>query len=230
MAFLKMFSESAKELRSLRCLTVTAMMIALDIALKSVTIPLGEDIKISFAFIALATIGMLYGPTVSLIAGIVTDLLGFLIFPTGGGGFNPLFTIVEATGALIYGMFLYNLVFTKVDLKNFKSNSKKAVMQVMRIIFAKVTVVVVCNLIMTPMANVLAGYWTWETAMVKFPARLIKNCIQCPVDCVLLIVMLFPILLAYKSIFRDKIRSGVEASEIRAVQNEKSNEDETAKI
>ena len=230
MAFLKMFSESAKELRSLRCLTVTAMMIALDIALKSVTIPLGEDIKISFAFIALATIGMLYGPTVSLIAGIVTDLLGFLIFPTGGGGFNPLFTIVEATGALIYGMFLYNLVFTKVDLKNFKSNSKKAVMQVMRIIFAKVTVVIVCNLIMTPMAKVLAGYWTWETAMVKFPARLIKNCIQCPVDCVLLIVMLFPILLAYKSIFRDKIRSGVEASEIRAVQNEKSNEDETAKI
>lgn len=230
MAFLKMFSESAKELRSLRCLTVTAMMIALDLALKSVTIPLGEDIKISFAFIALATIGMLYGPTVSFIAGIVTDLLGFLIFPSGGGGFNPLFTIVEATGALIYGMFLYNLVFTKVDLKNFKSNSKKAVMQVMRIIFAKVTVVVVCNLIMTPMANVLAGYWTWETAMVKFPARLIKNCIQCPVDCVLLIVMLFPILLAYKSIFRDKIRSGVEASEIRAVQNEKSNEDETAKI
>lgn len=233
MAIFKMFKDSAKELKSLRCITVTAMLIALDIALKSVTIPLGESLKISFAFLALATIGMLYGPTVSLMAGIITDLVGFLLFPVGGS-FNPLFTIVEATGAMIYGMFLYNLTFTRInisDVKNIKNNnSTNALHQVLKIILAKVTVVVICNLILTPAANILAGYWTVETAIVKFPARLIKNCIQCPVDCALLIAVLFPVLLAYKTVFRIKPKDNEEAAEISSAHTEQNTDDKTAKI
>lgn len=229
MAIFQMFKESAKELRSLRCITVTAMLIALDIALKSVTIPLGESLKISIAFLALATIGMLYGPTVSLMAGIITDLVGFLIFPVGGG-FNPLFTIVEATGAMIYGMFLYNLTFARVDLKNIKNNSSKTIRQVVRIILAKVTVVVICNLLLTPMANILAGYWTVETALVKFPARFIKNCIQCPVDCILLIVVLFPVLLAYKTVFKIRPKNNEEEMEMHSAQSENQTADTAAEI
>ena len=229
MAIFQMFKESAKELRSLRCITVTAMLIALDIALKSVTIPLGESLKISIAFLALATIGMLYGPTVSLMAGIITDLVGFLIFPVGGG-FNPLFTIVEATGAMIYGMFLYNLTFARVDLKNIKNNSSKTIRQVVRIILAKVTVVVICNLLLTPMANILAGYWTVETALVKFPARFIKNCIQCPVDCILLIVVLFPVLLAYNTVFKIRPKNNEEEMEMRSAQSENQTADTAAEI
>lgn len=229
MAVFQMFKESAKELKSLRCLTVTAMLIALDVALKSVTVPLGESLKISFAFLALAAIGMLYGPTVGIMAGIVTDLVGFLLFPSGGG-FNPLFTIVEAVGAMIYGMFLYNLTFTRVDLKNIRNNSSEALKQVLKIILAKVTVVIICNLILTPAANVIAGYWTVDTALVKFPARLIKNCIQCPVDCLLLIIVLFPVLLAYKTVFRIKPKDTEEALEIHTAQNENHSNDKTAKI
>ncbi len=227
MAIFRMFKDSALELKSLRCITVTAMLIALDIALKSATIPLGDSLKISFAFLALASIGMLFGPTVSFLAGAITDILGFMIFPSGGGGFNPLFTIVEATGALIYGMFLYNLKYTRLDLK--ESGFLKIVMKSIRIILAKVTVVIVCNLFMTPMANILSGYWTVETAIARFPDRLIKNCIQCPFDCVLLIVILFPVLLAYKSIFREKINSRAEADEISRAEAENS-ADKTAEV
>ena len=131
---------------------------------------------------------------------------------------------------MIYGMFLYNLTFTRVDFKNFRSNSSKTLHQVLKIILAKVTVVIVCNLILTPAANVIAGYWTFETALVKFPARLVKNCIQCPVDCLLLIVVLFPVLLAYKTVFRIKPKDTDEALEMHTAQNENQGNDTTAKI
>ena len=62
MAFFSKFGRSAMELRSIRCLTVTGVLIALDIVLKMVSIRITADIKITFAYLALATVGMLYGP------------------------------------------------------------------------------------------------------------------------------------------------------------------------
>ncbi|MBQ8613536.1 MAG: ECF transporter S component, partial [Ruminiclostridium sp.] len=72
MAILRMFKNSALELKSLRCITVTAMLIALNLVLKSVTIYLSEDLKLTFSYLALASIGMLFGPSVGFIAGIIT--------------------------------------------------------------------------------------------------------------------------------------------------------------
>ncbi|MBP1543035.1 MAG: folate family ECF transporter S component [Oscillospiraceae bacterium] len=206
MAIFKMFKRSALELKSLRCITVTAMLIALDLALKSVTINLTEDLKISFAFLALATIGMLFGPTVSLMAGVITDLIGFFTAPQMGA-FNPMYTIIEATGAMLYGLFLYNLRYAKVDLRNIKNNTKDVLKQVIRIVLAKVSVVIVCNLIMTPLANILTkfftfGTWIVEPTLLAYPARLLKNAIQCPVDCLLLTLVLFPVMMAYRSVFK----------------------------
>ena len=39
---------------------------------------------------------------------------------------------------------------------------------------------------------------------VKIPARLVKNAIQVPVDCVLLMIVLFPIMVAYNRIFKNQ--------------------------
>lgn len=207
MAIFKMFRDSAMELKSLRCLTVTAALIALDLVLKSVTVVVSDDIKITFAYLALASVGMLFGPTVGLLAGIITDVLGFFISSTGGA-FNPLFTVVEAVGAMIYGMFLYRMKYVKIDFEDKNSESLikrifKLLIQSWRIIAAKLTVVVVCNIILNPLFMIILEYWTFETAIsVKIPARLIKYAIQTPVDCVLMILVLFPVLVAYKSIFR----------------------------
>ncbi len=203
MAFFKMFTDSAKELKKLRCLTTTAVLIALDIALKSVSINITDDLKITFAYLALATIGMLFGPTVALMAGIVTDLIGMML-PTATGAFNPLFTIVEATGAMLYGIFLYRIRYVKIDrekgifrscMDNFKD--------VWRILAAKISVVIVCNIVLNPLAMIICGWWTVETAvMVKIPARLIKYAIQTPIDILLMILVLFPVLHAYKTMTR----------------------------
>lgn len=202
MTIIRIFKKSALELKSVKCLTVTAMLIALNLVLKSVAIYPSEDLKITFSYLALAAIGMLFGPTVSFLAGIVTDILGMLIAQTMGA-FNPLFTIVEAVGALIYGLFLYEMKYVKIDFKETKFLS--LLKQVWRIIAAKVSVVVVCNVILNPLAMIITKYWTWEVALtVKIPARLLKYAIQTPIDCVLMILVLYPILLAYKTVFKDK--------------------------
>lgn len=211
MAILRIFKNSALELKNIRCITVTAMLIALNLVLKSVTIYLSEDLKLTFSFLALAAIGMLFGPSVSFMAGIITDILGMLLAQTMGA-FNPLFTIVEATGAMIYGLFLYGMKYVKFDFKDFNFKSfLNLIKQAWRIIVAKLTVVIVCNVILNPLAMIIAEYWTWEVALqVKIPARLIKYAIQTPVDWVLMFLVLYPVLLAYKTVFRNKSGSITE--------------------
>ena len=258
MAFFKMFADSAKEFKSLRCITVTAMMIALNLALKSVTIYVTDDLKISFSYLALATIGMLFGPTVGFFAGAVTDILGLLVQQMMSA-FNPLYTLVEATGGLLYGLFLYRLQPVKFNKEMFKPTTETNVAslnginakmmsalmiisvtvlyniykfnelfvvyviviallygiflhklaalpwkQLLRIIGAKLTVALVCNIVMNPAIMVITGVWAIDLALdVKIPLRLLKNAIQCPVDIMILILILFPIMAAYKSIFKN---------------------------
>ncbi len=259
MAIFRMFRDSALELKNLRCITVTAMLIALNLALKSVTIYVTDDLKISFSFLALAAIGMLFGPTVSFLSGAITDILGLLIANTIGA-FNPLFTLVEAVGAMLYGLFLYKLKPIKFDKDIFKPgvdsntvllsgiNAKLVSLlivgcvfaldyvydinnlfiiyaiiiavlygcflyrlaalpwkQLLRVIGAKFSVAVVCNIIMTPLVMLISGFWSAEVMWsVKIPLRLVENAIKVPVDCVLLMIILFPIMVAYNRIFKNQ--------------------------
>ena len=206
MGFFEKFGKSAMELRKLRCITVTGVLIALDIVLKmtvSVSIPLetGGNVKVSFAYLALAAIGMLFGPTVSFLSGVITDIIGFLMKPDGG--FSPLYTFIEGLGGLIYGIFLYGLKPLDMD-KNTGKKTRNWV-QILKVVMSKVVVVIVCNLVMTPVANVLSGYKSVEAEMASYPLKLLKNAINCPIDCVIMVLLLFPILAAYKRIFRDGV-------------------------
>lgn len=207
MTFFANFKKSALELKNLRCLSVTAVLIALDLVLKSfATINVTKDLKISFAFLALASVGMLFGPVVGLLAGTVTDILGLLI-ANNIGAFNPMFTLVEATGGMLYGIFLYNLRFSDTQALSGKFTNKNDVKQLLRIIIAKVAVVIVCNLILTPLALIVtnsmeAGMFIYAPTLAKYPIRLIKNAIQCPVDCIVLFAVLPIISTAYNRVFK----------------------------
>lgn len=207
MTFFATFKRSAAELKNLRCLCVTAILIALDLVLKSVaTINVTKDMKITFAFLALASVGMLFGPVVAFLAGTVTDVLGMLI-ANNISAFNPMFTLIEALGAMIYGIFLYDLRFSDVNTLGGKFTNKNDVKQLLRIVLAKVSVVIVCNLALTPLALIVsnsmeAGAFIYAPTLAKYPARLIKNAIQCPVDIVLLFAVLPIISTAYNRVFR----------------------------
>lgn len=183
-SFFNLFVRSAKELKSIRCLAVTSMFIALDLVLKlTVSIDITPQLKISFAFIALASIGMLYGPTVGFAAGFVTDLLGFIIKPSGA--FDIRYTLIEALGALIYGLFLYNAMRDKWMLP--------------RIVVAKTMVVIICNLFLTTLVS--ASYYG-KGFFALFPTRAIKNLAQLPVDIFLLALFLPFILHAFNQVFK----------------------------
>lgn len=180
--FFNLFKRSALELKKISCLTFTAMLIALDLAIKvATTMRASDSLHISFAFVALASVSMLYGPTVGFIAGMITDLLGFLIAPSGA--FDIRFTLIEALGAMIYGIFLYNA-----------DNDRWLVP---RVIAAKTTVVIICNLWLTTWATAsLAG----KGFLAMFPARAIKNIVQLPIDIILLALILPLVLKAWKMI------------------------------
>lgn len=277
MSFFEKFGRSAFELKSLKCLTVTGVLIALDVILKGLSIKITADLKITFAYIALATIGMLFGPTVAFMSGVITDIIGYAL--SGDGGFSPLFTLIEGVGAMIYGIFLYEIKFVKgtgyskheerpiikellisggvgilvgavlgviffLVSKYFSDAAaagekialiftdttfiwvmaflgflygaiftfviqmgkadKHGVGNSLKVIFSKITVVIICNLIMTPIAMVLSGYMSWDSMQAGYAVRVVKNAIQCPVDCIILLTVLFPILAAYNRIFKNK--------------------------
>ena len=215
MAFFRIFKRSAAELRSLRCLSVTALLVALDLVLKFfLNWQITEDLKISFAFVAIAAIGMLYGPTVGALACVVTDIVGYFLKPTGS--FSPLFTLVEVMGGVLYGLFLYGFNPIKPDLESPKAFFKSVMGNLvtsLRVVFAKISVAVVCNLFMTPLFITIqkqleASDFTpavfWAGFITRVSTRLIKNVIEVPVHILILMLALFPIMAAYRAIFRQQ--------------------------
>lgn len=216
MTFFANFRKSALELKDLRCLCVTAILIALDLVLKTfVNVQLTEELKLNFAFVAVAAIGMLYGPTVAGLACLITDILGYLLKPVGS--FSPLFTIIEMTGGIIYGCILYGFSPVRLEFgsgREFGKSLAENWKPILRIVLAKIAVAVVCNLIMTPFAITIqkvfeAGAYNadvfWVGLWTRINTRLIKNAIEAPVHIVILMFALFPIKAAYNRVFKRRI-------------------------
>ena len=208
MAILKKFKSSAKELGSLHCLVVTALLIALDLVLKSfVTIRFPQPIgKISVAFLALAAIGMLYGPVVSSLAAAITDIVGLLVAQEIAA-FNPIYTLVEVTAGFLYGLFLYKFTVIKPDFsggKNFIKSIGSNWGSFLRIVAVKFLVIVICNIFMTNLAHLLTGYVAPEAFKATLLTSIGKNFIKMPFDVFLMLLTLYPIKAAYERVFKQQ--------------------------
>ena len=92
------WKDAAAELKDPRMLVITALMIALRIALKPLAIPLGPQLSIQTATLATALGCMIYGPVMAIPAAIISDTVGFMIFPTGDY-FLP-FVLTEIAGSV----------------------------------------------------------------------------------------------------------------------------------
>ena len=82
------------KLSDIRVLTVSAMMLALSTILGFLKVPVTQLIELRFAFLPIACTGMLFGPAVGGIVGGLSDILGFIVKPTGP--YFPGFTITAA--------------------------------------------------------------------------------------------------------------------------------------
>lgn len=92
--------------KSVRMITVAALLIALRIVLKNFHIPIGQGMDIYFGYMLNAMGAMIYGPVMGILTGFVVDILGFVLFPSPYGFFFG-YTITAMAGSFIYGLFLY---------------------------------------------------------------------------------------------------------------------------
>lgn len=160
---LKTFSDSYKELKKLKTLVITALLIAIGIILGQFSIQLTETTKIGISFIATQMTANLFGPVVGGIMGGVADILKFIIKPTGP--FLIGYTISAILGPMIYGVMLY-----------------KKPISFWRILLSKVVVAIFINLL-------LGTFWSYHYFGAAFwaaiPAKLIQQVIQVPVQSVI---------------------------------------------
>lgn len=97
--------DAAAELKDTKMLVITALMIALRIALKPFAIYIGPQMAIQTATLATALGAMIFGPVIAIPAALISDTIGFMIFPTGDY-FLP-FALTEIASTMIYALCLY---------------------------------------------------------------------------------------------------------------------------
>ena len=91
------WKQAASELKDTRMLIFAALMVALRVALKSLTISIAPNLQISVGFFVNAFGAMVYGPVMALLGAAISDTLGCILFPTGPYFFP--FIFVEMAGS-----------------------------------------------------------------------------------------------------------------------------------
>lgn len=146
-------------------LIVIAFFIALEVILTRFCSINTEILRIGFGFLPVAMVAMLYGPLWAGIAYTAGDILGMMIFPTGGGYF-PGFTLTAFLTGCTYGIFLYEQPKTWF-----------------RIACAVLCVCLVLNLCLdTFWLHILYG----QGFLVLLPTRIFKCAIMIPIQIILI--------------------------------------------
>ena len=158
------WKSAAAEVKNVRSLTGAALVSAMGPILAMMTIIVNQYLQIGFSSLVHAVNGMMFGPVLAGLAGGVSDIIKFIIKPTGP--FFPGFTLNEILTGVIYGLFFYK---REIKLRD--------------IMIARVLVTVGINLLLTPLwLSVMYG----KAFTFMVPARLIKNIVMLPIDVFLL--------------------------------------------
>lgn len=196
------FTESAKEFTKLRSLTITALFIAISMIIETFSIDL-QFVKLNFAFLAIAVIGMLFGPCVGLVAGCACDIVGFLAHPSGG--FLPAYVLAAGLQGLIYGICLYHKMDRhSICFQNNETGKSRDITLFLRAIVARLLDVIIINLLINTKLNLHYGFIPQEAYGTAIVARLAKNVLELGIDLPLLFVLLPAALMAYRRVFRMK--------------------------
>lgn len=112
------------KLKNTKSLVVLAMLFSMLLVSKLFSLPSGfGNLGIGFGFIFLSIIGLIYGPTVSIIIGFFSDIIGFFITPQQGM-FYIGYTLQACLASFTYGLCFYKtrINFSKVLLARFIVN------------------------------------------------------------------------------------------------------------
>lgn len=211
-SFFSKFTDSAKSLGEIRTITVTGMLLALAVAIRSLGINITADARIVFTCVPISIIAMLFGPVVCGMSTFALDIIGFLIDNKSARGYSIELSLVVILSGIIYGIILY-----RADIRCTKSDIKGSVMSILRIMLARGLVVLICNMMLNSYfiyslyvnkdfsvftslgdKNMMNQFMTWFVT-----SRLPKN-VTYPVDIMLLSIVLPSANFAYKSVFKYK--------------------------
>ena len=163
---------AAAELKDVHVLVFAAMMIALRVALKSVSIPVAPDLYISVAFFVNAYGAMIMGPVVASLAAAVTDTLGCILFPKGTYFFPFIFT--EIAGSLVFALCFYRARIT-----------------VRRVVLSRFCIDFFVNILMTtPIMSLYYRLILGKNYTLFHLPRIVKNLAMFPIESVLLVLFL----------------------------------------
>lgn len=154
-------------MRNIQKLVTLSFLIAIQVFLTRFLAIETPVIRISFGFIPLALSGALFGPIAGATAGILSDIIGMMVFPKGA--YFPGFTVSNALSGMIYGYFLYN-------------KPKK----ILNISLAVISVMLFINIgLNTVWLSILTGKGVYAI----IGPRIIKNLIEVPikVSCIYLV-------------------------------------------
>ena len=97
---------SARELRSTRAITMISLLIAINIVLgNTLKFYVTPTDKIGIGFLTVATIGNLFGAVPAMMAGMIQDILKWII--RSEGAYFPGFTLSAILGGFFAGLTLY---------------------------------------------------------------------------------------------------------------------------
>lgn len=183
---LNYWQSAAKEVKVLRKLSLCALLIALQVVISSLFIPVGENLRIYGTFFVVALNSCLCGPVMALISGFIADNISYLIHPVGAYFFG--YTLSSMAGAFIYALFLYRTRITFV-----------------RLALSKILVNLLINVFLGSVWTTLLytkGFWFYVSA------SLMKNLILLPFEVIILYWVfkaLVPFLYRSKLILVDKV-------------------------
>lgn len=163
--------QAASEFKKTKILVFAALMIALRVVLKMVSIPIGVDMRINTAFIVNAFGAAVFGPVVSIVAAAITDTLGCILFPTGVYFFP--FIFVEIAGSLFYALCFYRaeLSFKRIIIATFLINFG-------------VNIVINTPIMMLYYKLIMGKYYA-PFDMI----RIIKNLVEVTPECIILMIV-----------------------------------------
>lgn len=178
------WSDALTQLKDTRMLILAALVVAMRVAVRSLSIPIAENLFISIEFLPVALGAVVYGPFVSLLVGAVCDVLGALLFPRGP--YFPPFMLVSMASAFLFAIFLH-----------------QAPPNPLRALLAKASVNLVCNIVLTP---IMLAWLYGDAAYLISLTRVIKNITLLPLETALLFALLkamWPVLSRMRLIRRD---------------------------
>ncbi len=186
--FMSIFSKeywacAVGELKKPRMLVFAAVLVAMRVVLKAFSIPIiPGQLYITFGFLVNALGSMVYGPFIAVFSGAVSDTVGTILFPKGPYFFPYIFQ--EIAGSLIFALFLY----------------KKRI-NVPRIIAARFSVSLWCNIIIQPLIVLMWNAFYPDSAYSALSElKIIKNICMFPFQTLLLTAFLGAMMPAMRSL------------------------------